>query len=314
MDRFVPALVSDSGLDTVRFRWRNPDGDSYYRFKAQAKNYQHGQHGEIRVPTELGQVGMYPDGLVFMESRVSALVDGSRDSHRLGEVHELHSAERVARDVAFKAGAHPGFDDARLGRLDFASELTFRHGEAGQAFLHALSNADIPWCKSRTDGVKGRGIETVSFHGVQGKTVYLRAYDKGVESDTAAPGIRIRVERQKRWRKVREPFMHEVSGADLHSWYVGREFARLQDLPTAYVVDVAGAIDVLWESCESPEQMERMVAYVVAGRIIDYHPKSRLRRAAELRSLGVVIDYAQQERLEVPVGRYLQSLASAWAA
>jgi hypothetical protein len=257
---------------------------------------------------------MYPDGLTYFEGRVSALTDASPDQHRLGQIHELPLAERVARQIAEDNYAFTGDQEGRLGRLDLASELRFSNRSAGRAFLHALSTMDVPWCKSRTDGRKGDGIETVSFHGTRGKTIYLRAYDKGVESSTAPSGERIRVERQRRFRKEREPIASGIKSAELHRMYIGREFRYLYDLPTAVVVDVPGALDELWQKAETHIQFERMAGFIVAGHVIDYPQSIRYKRAAELRQLGISIDHTQSERLEVPVGRYLQTLAAAWAA
>lgn len=313
----VLALCSDYGLDTVRFRWRNGadiSGQVYEQFRHRRGGYLEGQRGEIFTQTPLGRVSVFRDGMVSLEGRVSALVVGSPDEHRLAAVHELPSAERVAQRVAQDNGAYTGADSARLGRLDLASELRFARGDAGRAFLHALSTMDVPWCKSRTDGRKGDGIETVSFHGTRGKTIYLRAYDKGVESETAPPGERIRVERQKRFRKTREPDVFDITSANLHSMYVGREFRHLVDLPTATVTDVPGALQTLWERAETPQQAERMAGYIVMGSVLDYERPTRYRRAAELRSLGICVDHTQTERVEVPVGRYLETLAAVWAA
>jgi predicted transcriptional regulator len=192
--------------------------------------------------------------------------------------------------------------------------MRFSRGSEGQAFLHSLASMDVPWCKSRTDGRKGDHIETVSFHGTRGKTIYLRAYDKGVESKTLPPGERIRVERQRRYRKEREQTVAQLASADLHSIYLGKEFASLVNLPTATVCDVPEALQVLWERAGDWQQFERLAGYIVAGHAIDYPRATSYRRPAELRSLGIYVDPAQIERVEVPVGRYLHALSSAWAA
>jgi len=313
------ALCSDYGFDTVRYRWRlQPDEapgmyDRFRRTERPKKPYE-GQRRELFVQTELGRVGMYPDGMVYFEGRVSALREGTPDQHRLGQIHELPLAERVARQISEDNYAYTGTDEGRLGRLDLASELRFANRSAGRAFLHALSTMDVPWCKSRTDGRKGDGIETVSFHGTRGKTIYLRAYDKGIESGTAPSGERIRVERQKRFRKEREPVATEIKSAELHRMFVGREFQHLVDLPSAVVVDVAGALHELWQRCETWQEFERLAGYLTAGSVIDYPRHILYRRAAEIRKLGINIDHTQYERLEVPVGRYLQTLAAVWAA
>jgi hypothetical protein len=251
---------------------------------------------------------------VYFEGRVSAIAALDKNEHSLAPVVDLFSAERVARQLARENGLSLKDEPATLGRVDLASELHFADGQEGSAFLHSLSALDVPWCKVRTDGRKGEHIETVSFHGTTGKTIYLRAYDKGVESGTALPGVRIRVERQKRFRKDREPSVMDFSEGDLRRVYVGREFGKLSELPYATVCDVPDALTTLLESGASDSVIERMAGFLVVGQYLDYPRTSFYRRAAQLRALGIFVDPTQIERLQVPIGAYLQALASSWAA
>lgn len=308
------ALLSDSGIDTVRFRWRE-DNVVHADFKKREGGTREGYRGERFVQTPFGRVGSYPDGLFYIEARAGALIAANPDDHSLGAVKDLTLAEQVARTIAHNVGANVT-DQARLGRVDLASELRFDDGAEGSAFLHSLASLDVPWCKTRTDGRKGSKIETVSFHGTSGKTIYLRAYDKGIESGTDKPGKRIRVERQKRFRKAIEPNIAQlIQNTDFSALFYGREFAKLVDLPTATVCDVRGALETLCERCQSYSQLERLAGYIVVGAMIDYSRPSGYRRAAELRELGIYVDPgATVERLEVPVGQYLQTLGAAWAA
>jgi hypothetical protein len=205
-------------------------------------------------------------------------------------------------------------DPATLGRVDLASELRFSEGPEGSAFLHSLAAMDVPWCKSRVDGRKGDHVETVSFHGTRGKTTYLRAYDKGVESNSDAPGLRIRVERQKRYRKGREPFTGDLTHGDLRRIYWGREFDKLADLPSATIADVRGVVLAIHDRASSHQEAFRLVGYSLLGEMWDMPARTRQRLDSELRSLGVFHSPTQVERLEVPVGQYLQTLGAAWAA
>jgi len=68
-------------------------------------------------------------------------------------------------------------------------------------FLHALSLADVPWAKVGTEGKKRECIQTVNFRSVRGRTILMRAYDKGIESGVASPGELIRFERQRRYHE-----------------------------------------------------------------------------------------------------------------
>lgn len=312
----MTALVSDHGIDTVRFRWRD-DNLLYRQWQRRPEGTIEGYRGERFTQTPLGRIGVYPDGLTYFEGRASAILHLDPDNHDLMAVDAFTPAEQVAVDYVREAGA-PVSDGARLGRVDLASELRFSDAYEGSAFLHSLAALDVPWCKSRTDGRKGDHIETVSFHGTQGKTIYLRAYDKGVESGTAGPGLRIRVERQKRFRKDREQNVSMFAASDVRSLFVGREFAKLTNLPNALVCDVPEALSALCEVAPqagwSDRKIEMYAGYLVIGHFLDYERATFYRRAAELRDLGIFVDPTQIERLEVPVGRYLQALASAWAA
>lgn len=307
------SLCSDKGIDTVRFRWRG-DNDTYKRFQQRYEGTIEGYRGERFTQTKLGRIGAYPDGLVYMEGRAAAIVSQDRSDHSLLPVQGIHAAERVARRLVQDCGAPIPDETARLGRVDLAAELRFSDARAGSAFLHSLASLDVPWCKSRVDGRKGDHIETVSFHGTRGATIYLRAYDKGVESGTAPAGTRIRVERQRRFRKEREPSPTDFAVSDIRRAYLGREFKLLADLPSATVCDVPEALQVLLDSATTWRQFERLAGFITAGGYIEYPRDKAYARAAELRTLGIFVDPTQRERLEVPVGRYLQALASAWAA
>jgi len=271
-----------------------------------------GYRGERFVQTPLGRIGAYPDGMVYFEGRAAAILNQDREDHSLLPVHGITTAERVARKLVQDAGAPIPDEVARLGRIDLAAELRFGDARLGSAFLHSLASLDVPWCKSRVDGRKGEYVETVSFHGTRGATIYLRAYDKGVESGTARPGHRIRVERQRRYRKSSEPTPTDFAVSDIRRAYLGREFRLLADLPSATVCDVPDALETLIDKASSWRQFERLAGFICAGGYIEYPRDKQYARMAELRSLGIFVDPSQRERLEVPVGRYLQTLAAAW--
>jgi len=286
----------------------------YQEFQRRPEGVIEGHRGERFTQTKLGRVGVFPDGLVYMEGRAAAILSQDNRDHSLANPEDLTSAELVARRLVSESGANVRDEAAGLGRVDLAAELRFSDPSHGSAFLHSLASIDVPWCKSRVDGRKGPHIETVSFHSTQGKSILLRAYDKGVESGTARAGIRVRVERQKRFRKEREPSVGLFLTENLRHMYVGREFESLCDLPSATVCDVPEAMEVLWRSSANWRQFERLAGFIVAGAYIDYPQDKMYARAAELRKLGIYVDPGQAIRLEVPVGRYLQALASSWAA
>jgi len=309
----MSALASRAGIDTVRFRWRE-EPDIYQRFSQRPEGVIEGYRGERYAQTELGRIGVYRDGMVYLEGRAGAILHRNREDHSLLPSHALSSAERVARYFVQENGADVS-EEARLGRIDLASELRFSDPREGSAFLHSLAGLDVPWCKSRVDGRKGDHIETVSFHGTRGRSIYLRAYDKGVESGTAPPGEVIRMERQRRFRKSREVLADDFSNvADLRKVFLGREFKLLADLPSAMICNLPDALLAMRDMGLRHQQFERLGGFLTVGRYIDYPRAIRYKRIAELREMGIFVDPAQNERLEVPVGQYLQTLASAWAA
>jgi hypothetical protein len=74
-------------------------------------------------------------------------------------------------------------------------------------------------------------------------------------------------------------------------------------------------LEALCERSESYSQLERLAGYIVVGGMIDYGRSTRYSREAEMRDLGIFVDPGTEvERLEVPVGAYLQTLGAAWAA
>ena len=147
------------------------------------------------------RLGATREGMLYVEGRLGAILNGPDD-------HSLQPLTRSA-DGATAARERFGFDvDPAMSRsVGSTSQPNSGSTTArdGLAFLHALSLADVPWAKVGTEGKKRERIETVAFRSVRGRTVLMRAYDKGVESGTARPGEMIRLERQRRYRKAVEP-------------------------------------------------------------------------------------------------------------
>lgn len=205
-----------SGFDTVRLRFRRQEG-AYYQ--ARAHHAALHARGELRRTVNGITVGAYPDGLVKVEGRLAALLYGEEDHRLLGTDDFVHAPEAAADLFGLDLGAAP----VGVGRADLASELRFTHGEEGLEFLRALSFVDIPWLKVGTEGGKRDRLETVYHRNMRGRSVSLRCYDKGVESEMCAPGMWLRLERQRRWRKDQEGTVHDVIGRGLAEAFVGRE-------------------------------------------------------------------------------------------
>jgi hypothetical protein len=300
-----------SGFDTVRLRFRHQER-AYEQAKA-ARSAVHAR-GELRRTTNGITVGAYPDGLVTIETRLAALLYGE-DDHRLLGADDFVRAPEAAADLF---GLDPDAAPVGVGRADLASELVFADGREGQEFLRALSYVDLPWLKVGVEGAKRDNLQTVYHRDVRGRSVKLRCYDKGVESQTCAPGTWLRLERQRRWRKEREPTVDDVVARGLAEEFAGRELrAVVAGHDEVTVCDPPAAADRLRElytqELITGDAMHRLGAFVWFGAE-GLHPRTAQRRAAELRRLGLALNPHEGGRATVPVGEYLRAFAAAWAA
>ncbi len=250
---------------------------------------------------------------MFVEGRVAALLNGP-DDHGLGDARALVAgAARAAELAGVDAGA-----ECSVGRLDLAGELLFEEPQHGRRFLAALGALDVPWLKTGTEGGKSAGIETVYWRTVNGRSIVLRAYDKGVESGTGAAGTRLRIERQRRFRKVRERTVASIAGEALAPLYVGRELRTLlAAAPAEHTVgNVPDAIAGLRRRVATGElhgrTVERLVGYL-ALRGEGLPLRTRQRRDAELGRLGVAVRFAAEADC-IAVAPVLAQLVERWAA
>lgn len=318
--RLVPGGVTNSrpttkncrrGIDTVRLRWR-ADTDGLARFNDGGPAAD-GPRGERWRTADGVRFGAYPDGMTYAEGRLAAMTHGP-DDHSLPDASALPLAAALMGD---RLGLPA--DDARVGRLDLAADLTFPDGQDGLDFLNALAVADVPWARVGTEGAKRGDLQTVYLRSIAGRTILARAYDKGVESGTAPPGELVRFERQRRFRASREMPVAAIRGLDLGRMFVGRELASFIAADRAQIVcDAHGAANMLGALVDAGELSSRPAARL-AGFLALRSPgrfPTRTERAyfAELRRLGIVLDPLARPNVAVPVGGYLRTLAERWAA
>jgi hypothetical protein len=205
-------------------------------------------------------------------------------------------------------------------RVDLAGEWWFDRGEDGRELLALLDGLHV--ARMRTSPVRevgGPGVETTYWRTPRRNVPRLRAYDKGVESETAAPGERIRLERQIRYTKGQRPTVTQWLGHDLGELYA-RPLTRWLDggvaagTPADLVRLLTDALELwpnYWASGSSwasrtgtvrrpmwsARKVERMVGTL---RIVDqfgaawsgWSPKQRQRRMREVRELGVLVTEA----------------------
>jgi len=307
-----PSAKSDTaGVDTVRLRHRDPDARLYERLRR--REHQTGARGEIYVQADGCRWGAFPDGLSYVEGRVAAVLDGA-DAHYLATPQRaVEAAELFADTIGCDVG------QVGVGRLDLASELHFDDGREGLALMRAMAALDVPWLKTGTEGSKRDGLETVAWRNVNGRSINFRLYDKGVESETAAPGTRLRGERQRRMRKGRELVAAALPSLDLGSLYIGRELRPFAAADRSVTVcNTLDAVEVLNALARAGTvtrgRADRLAGFLICGRRrIDYTARTWYRVWSELRTLGIALDDQIAEVIELPVSRYVGALADAWA-
>jgi hypothetical protein len=309
--RPLPDSWNGAGVDTVRFRFRG-DAHGHARFARSGANNE-GPRGELYRQEDGVRVGAYRDGTLYVEGRLAAVLRG-RDDHALLPVAALREgAEMASRRFGFPVDV----SIASVGRLDVAAELRFANGADGLAFLHALSLADVPWAKVGTEGKKRERIQTVNFRSVRGRTILMRAYDKGIEAGVASPGERIRLERQRRYRKRDELAVTAATELDVPRLFIGRELEALARVTAEVVCDQWGAIDrlnelVSWGWITAP-RADALAGFLARGGM-GHRQSTWYSRWAALRRLGILIDPLARERSSVPVGAHLRAMVDRLAA
>jgi hypothetical protein len=307
-----PSLkIETAGFDTVRLRFRSQE-KAYTTAKAMGAAMH--ARGELRHTVAGVTVGAYPDGLVTVEGRLAALLHGE-DDHRLLDGAAF---ERAPEAAAAFAGLDLDAAPVGVGRADLASERVFADPREGRELLRAASYVDVPWLKVGTEGRKREVLETVYWRTVRGRSIVLRLYDKGVETGQHGPGTWLRLERQRRWRKEREPTVADVLAQELGTVYAGRELRALVEAGGDVVLCTRdGAVAELRRLHARGElrgqELERLVGFVYLGgeglARATFH-----RRAGALRRRRIALHPEGDELVRVPGGAALAEFAAAWAA
>lgn len=212
--------IDACGLDTVSFAWRPDDPDWWGDLLAAARRGSLTSFGDdgraisseiapsarrsylFRSPIGGGRFGFFPDHqLVYCEGRAASLFVGKPAPPTLLD-HRLlsHAATRAALEFE-QLGLPLLFEPALVRRLDLAVEVVFADPTEGVRFMHALSGIPLPRLKTDVWLKDGR-VETIYYRTMGRGEIRFRVYDKGVESQTAEPGGRIRLERQLRYPKA----------------------------------------------------------------------------------------------------------------
>jgi hypothetical protein len=179
-------IAIEAGVDTTRFLYRLHDEGQ----QAAATAMWSGRPGKLG-PLAVGYMPAHE--LLWVEGRPRTLWPG--DTTALLDPEALPEADGRVLERLRDVGA----TDARsvgLSRLDATVTLRFDSPAAGWAALRGMAALDVP---RRKPDVIGRPPETVYWITPAGAR-RERAYDKGLQTGTAAPGTLVRLEAQTRHR------------------------------------------------------------------------------------------------------------------
>jgi hypothetical protein len=336
-----------AGFDTISLAWRGDAiaGDPL-RALAGSKGLApvRGRPGELRPAERLAPfvtVGYYPaagetapsartgrrrreTGLLYVEGRLGAIVDGDVDVHRLADARELRDGVERVLELVAPSGLELDRERCELRRLDAVTER--RHEDdprEGLAELAALAALDPPRMKVEVVRLRRR-IQTVYYRHEGSFAVHLRAYCKATETGHGEPGSWIRVEQQNRPRAGRRQSVAQLraEGREL-----GRLFGhRIEAYERAGLVEVGSTAwaerrvaQLLAAGDLTPRVAERLWGTVSVWR--QYGPewggwstRTRQRRRAELRELGLVVGdtIGRTRPVTVHLGELVRDLRSPW--
>jgi hypothetical protein len=273
-----------------------------------------------------GAFDMYGSSSAWVEGRLSALLAGTADAHGLAAPADLPAGAEAGREAFAALGLDMAAPIEAVRRADLAGDLVFDDGAEGLAFLRALASLDVPRLKRDVWAV-GPRIETVYYRTPKRGEVRMRAYDKGVESGTAAPGERVRFEMQLRFPKALQMTPRNLAGVHWGDLYRKRLAPWERSADGFSVVSLSGAQDAILAALRegatlrdgsqlTPRRAERMLGTLVILSELgpDWYDNgfTAKRRAREFMDLGISLDLHREAREPVAVGALLQMLAEAF--
>ncbi len=334
---------SSAGLDTVSYLLRpGTDGDverlGRWMARGEVMDRRTGEALKLtRAPggcmvaapvdgVRFGAFDMYGSSAAWVEGRLAALLAGTADAHELAAPADLPAGAEAGREAFAALGLNMAAPIEAVRRADLAGDLAFNDGADGLAFLRALASLDVPRLKRDVWAV-GPRVETVYYRTPKAGEVRMRAYDKGVESATAAPGERVRFEMQRRYRKAMQLTPRNLAAVDWGELYRERLAPWERSADGFAVVSLSGAQDAILTalregatlrdgSALTPRRAERMLGTLVILSELgaDWYENSYTakRRAREFMDLGIALDLHREKREPVAVGALLEMLAEAF--
>ncbi len=335
-------VTSAAGLDTVSFVLRPQTDDDHAHLSEWMERSEVGRdelRGSKLIKSPRGVLVSRPVAGVrfgafhgdtapaaWVEGRLVALLAGSDKAHGLAGPADLVPGAAKAREVFAGLGLDLAAPVEGVRRADLAGDLSFADGADGLAFLRALASLDVPRLKRDVWAV-GPRVETVYYKTPKAGEVRMRAYDKGVESGTAAPGERVRFEMQRRYRKALQMTPRNLAEMDWATSYRERLGPWERSADGFAVVALRGAQEAVLNAVREGATMrdgsaltmrraERMIGSLVIlselGPEWYENDDTARRRAREFQDLGVALDLERITREPVPVAALLKLLAEAF--
>jgi len=261
-------------------------------------------------------------GVCWVEGRLGALLDNDHRSWSLRPARDVAVAERICRE-ALSDLADDWLDcPGEVRRYDLAHEFEFEEPSEGFAFMRTLAGM----CPPR------RVLDTYCGADGQPQTVYVRqarsgivterCYDKGRESSSHAPGLRIRYEAQRRPKKPERMTPRAFSRVDLSPDFGRSIRPYMEGGETVIAAGTDATIEHLAGAAARGEismaKAERMVGSVMFlkayGRALYPDVQQQQRRLRGLREAGVALDRELPADRVVPVGQLLRKSMEAFSA
>lgn len=262
-------------------------------------------------------------GLLAYETRLGALLAGDADNHDLVPASALRLATASARMVAHDLiGADVG-DQSEVRRFDLAAELRFgTDGRQGLAFLSSLRGICPPRARATLEVAADGQVMTAYVRTEKRGVVLSRTYDKGRESGSDPPGVRIRIESQNRPPKSKRYRPDVLATRDLSATF-GRTMSHYLTADTVVAAGPDAAVTHLMAQAARGEistvRAERLVGSIAfiraAGRGAYHDPDSTAkennrrsaRRLKSLRDAGIALEHELPVGASVPTSELLRT-------
>jgi hypothetical protein len=320
------AEVSASGVDSVSYAFR-PEGLAGFRAveRFRARSHRFGPAGSLIAvdrSRDGGRLMCFPaTSVVAVESRLAAMLAGDDTDHSLASVAALVEGAAIAREsLRLHFGVDPG-PVAEVRRYDLASELRFHRAADGLAFLRTVGGLVPARMRATLERDVAGQVMTAAIRTAKRGLIRSRIYDKGLESGSDPPGVRVRIEDQNRPPRSKRQSPDVLASVDLTATF-GRTMMPFLGTDELIVAGADGAVAQIAARVVTGEmtsvKAERLVGSIellkYGGRAVydrdgDSRKTNDKRSSLRLRSLreaGVVLSDELPADAVVPVSALLR--------